>query len=199
MNIKHLAISAVLAATVIAPAQAGHFVFHYAADPNADFADPGSTQSATIFLTTSDTLNTVGGYDILSATGTIDGNAITALVANPNQPDQYDDGLYIFDNVLDGSGMHLSELGIAVKTALAEYNFGYFGDPDHPSYSYALSADGSTHINPRTGLPVLTVLTSEGPSSLAAVPEPASWAMMVAGFGLAGATMRRRRSAVRFA
>ncbi|MBS0361220.1 MAG: PEPxxWA-CTERM sorting domain-containing protein [Proteobacteria bacterium] len=25
------------------------------------------------------------------------------------------------------------------------------------------------------------------------VPEPASWALMIAGFGLAGATLRRRR------
>jgi hypothetical protein len=32
-----------------------------------------------------------------------------------------------------------------------------------------------------------------------AVPEPASWAMMVGGFGLAGATMRRRKMAIRFA
>jgi hypothetical protein len=31
---------------------------------------------------------------------------------------------------------------------------------------------------------------------VAAVPEPATWAMMIAGFGLAGATLRRRRSAV---
>lgn len=31
------------------------------------------------------------------------------------------------------------------------------------------------------------------------VPEPASWALMVAGFGLAGAAMRRRRVAMRFA
>ena len=30
----------------------------------------------------------------------------------------------------------------------------------------------------------------------AAVPEPASWAMMIAGFGLVGATMRRRCTAV---
>lgn len=30
-----------------------------------------------------------------------------------------------------------------------------------------------------------------------AVPEPASWALMVGGFGIAGASMRRRRSAVR--
>jgi hypothetical protein len=32
-----------------------------------------------------------------------------------------------------------------------------------------------------------------------AVPEPATWALMIAGFGLAGASMRRRTSQVRFA
>jgi hypothetical protein len=31
------------------------------------------------------------------------------------------------------------------------------------------------------------------------VPEPAAWAMMIGGFGLAGATLRRRRRSVRFA
>ena len=31
------------------------------------------------------------------------------------------------------------------------------------------------------------------------VPEPASWAMMIAGFGMVGAAMRRRRASVRFA
>jgi hypothetical protein len=33
----------------------------------------------------------------------------------------------------------------------------------------------------------------------AAVPEPATWALMIGGFGLAGMAARRRRSAVRFA
>lgn len=32
-----------------------------------------------------------------------------------------------------------------------------------------------------------------------AVPEPASWAMMLGGFGLTGAAMRRRKAAIRFA
>ena len=32
--------------------------------------------------------------------------------------------------------------------------------------------------------------------SMAAVPEPASWAMLIAGFGLTGAVMRRRRAVV---
>lgn len=34
---------------------------------------------------------------------------------------------------------------------------------------------------------------------IGSVPEPASWAMMVGGFGLAGATMRRRKTSVAFA
>jgi hypothetical protein len=36
-------------------------------------------------------------------------------------------------------------------------------------------------------------------STPAAVPEPASWALMIGGFGLAGAAMRRRPATVRFA
>ena len=31
-------------------------------------------------------------------------------------------------------------------------------------------------------------------ANLALVPEPAAWAMMIAGFGLIGATLRRRQS-----
>lgn len=35
--------------------------------------------------------------------------------------------------------------------------------------------------------------------AISSVPEPASWAMMIGGFGLVGANLRRRRTAVRFA
>lgn len=36
-------------------------------------------------------------------------------------------------------------------------------------------------------------------STIASVPEPASWAMMLGGFGLAGTVLRRRRQHIRFA
>jgi hypothetical protein len=42
-----------------------------------------------------------------------------------------------------------------------------------------------------------SVLATDGstlPNPLPGVPEPASWAMMIAGFGLVGAAMRRRRT-----
>ena len=42
-------------------------------------------------------------------------------------------------------------------------------------------------------------IDTEGLTVTPGVPEPASWAMMIAGFGLLGMTMRRRRTAVSFA
>ena len=44
----------------------------------------------------------------------------------------------------------------------------------------------------RLGASTLTITTQ----ATGAVPEPASWAMLIAGFGLTGAAMRRRRTAV---
>ena len=32
-------------------------------------------------------------------------------------------------------------------------------------------------------------------TNLAVIPEPATWAMMIGGFGMAGAAIRRRKSA----
>jgi hypothetical protein len=39
-------------------------------------------------------------------------------------------------------------------------------------------------------------IIASGSFTSAVVPEPASWAMLIAGFGLVGATMRRRRAAI---
>jgi hypothetical protein len=200
---RTLTITAALlaAAAFSVPAQAGHYLFQY--DGNADYSDVGSPMSATIHFITSSTLNALGGYDILSATGVIDGNAILGLEPNPNQPDQYGNGFYIYDNVLFASGPALDAPGVVVNTASLQYNFGYDPDgftEDPANPYYGLSSDGTTHINPVTGHVVNNYKISIGNASLTeeAVPEPASWALMVAGFGLAGSVMRRRM-AVSFA
>lgn len=51
-------------------------------------------------------------------------------------------------------------------------------------------------IDNRYGPSFLFVAPGEVGPDFPAVPEPASWAMMVAGFGLAGAAMRARRNTV---
>ncbi|BAK65397.1 hypothetical protein SLG_07220 [Sphingobium sp. SYK-6] len=48
------------------------------------------------------------------------------------------------------------------------------------------------------GLNELKVFGSDQNAGPGAVPEPATWAMMIGGFAMAGATLRRRRMALRF-
>jgi hypothetical protein len=47
-----------------------------------------------------------------------------------------------------------------------------------------------------TGTQLSSVGTNTAVLGTGAVPEPASWAMLIAGFGLTGAAARRRRSMV---
>jgi hypothetical protein len=70
------------------------------------------------------------------------------------------------------------------------------GPPFTNSNNYA----GGEHFNPvgapglygQTGAD-LNFRTHVDPSATGAIPEPASWALLIAGFGFAGAMARRRR------
>jgi hypothetical protein len=190
MSVIKLSVAAMLVGTAFAPAQAGHFLFEYNFDPQQSQA--GSPMTASLYLTTSDMLNALGGYDILAATGTIDGDAVLGLTPNPNQPNSYTSGAFTYDNVLFTSGYAFDGPGLLVHTATLQVNF--LGDPG--GY-YAISADGSTRVNSH-GQTVFVTRVSVGAGSLTAVPEPASWVMTILGFGLIGAAMRQR-STVRFA
>lgn len=56
-------------------------------------------------------------------------------------------------------------------------------------------------IWPRSGAGGLEVISDFAPNNatLAAVPEPAAWSLMVGGFGLVGGALRHRRPSLRFA
>ena len=57
----------------------------------------------------------------------------------------------------------------------------------------SLGADGGTYF-----IPELTdaAFTLQGHAGVSAVPEPATWAMLITGFGLAGSVLRSRRRQV---
>jgi hypothetical protein len=61
--------------------------------------------------------------------------------------------------------------------------------------SYTFQAWSRLRVNPAAD-GTNNEIADFGPRLFAAVPEPASWAMMIAGFGLAGWSARRRRSSL---
>jgi len=167
------------AALAAMPVQAGHFIGTYTSSSQPFLAH--------LNFTTSDTVNGVGAYDVLSISGDVDGDAITGLITNPAQPNQgtSPDGLFYFDNdyysttpVFDGGGILFS------TASGTEYNFWGNNPTSYTLYSanvngYSFNSNGTFDVS-------------------VAVPEPASWALMVAGFGVAGFAMRNRRQRTAF-
>lgn len=73
-----------------------------------------------------------------------------------------------------------------------------FGDPRNPGGPMRTPFDAPPIIAPCSLEPVIgrRFTPTEVPATFTAVPEPASWAMLIGGFGLTGAAMRRRRAAI---
>jgi len=119
-------------------------------------------------------------------------------------------GTVSFDWVFDATGDSCcSGLNFYVNGNLANLTGGYFGNSYNfssdyvtGSYSVAVNAGdtitfGAFSADGCCGPSINTITNFQAPGG---VPEPASWAMMVGGFGLVGGAMRsRRKTAVRFA
>ena len=97
-----------------------------------------------------------------------------------------------------------------VRSAPVQAGGALQGGPDYPArqmpqwISVNFDADGVTDYTVRSeGLTTFQLLSAfqlrTAPDQSTVVPEPSTWAMMILGFGLAGAAHRRRRRAVRLA
>lgn len=136
-------------------------------------------------LNISNTLDSVGGYDITGISGTvfylgggITSTNISSLVNNPNQPNAYNNGTYIYDNVGYAGNPHLDDNGVLFTAGKYSYNI-YYNDG-----VYYLSTDkpGGTYNPGDPG----NLFTTSG------VPELSTWGMMLIGFATIGFAAYRR-------
>jgi hypothetical protein len=174
-RLASIAAAGLVLTSVGAGAQAATYSFTFTA--------PGDVLLASGRLFTSDTLNVLGGYDVLGASGIIDGLAIDELVDNPNAPApaflatptvpgfgyQYDNVLFV------GTTPQLDISGLLFRVGARLYNI-YSGPGD------ALLYDTGGAFVERSG--VFEALL---------VAEPSSWALMIFGAGMTGAVLRRQR------
>jgi hypothetical protein len=123
----------------------------------------------------SDSLNAVGGYDVVSISGSVtgpSGGAITGLIPNPTQPNSYNNGSWIYDNVVYPSAPAFDYWGLLFSAGGYDYNIFSSG-----TTGYLSTNNPGGVFNP--GEVVLA-------ASVAAIPEASSWVMMLAGFAALG-------------
>ena len=161
-------------AALISPASAATFLLTY--------SSPNTPASGSIYITTTDMPNSVGSYDVLTAKGKIDGVDITGLIPNPNPPAQATsaDGLFFYDNAFAGAATpHVTNAGLYFGVAGGQFNLFSNSPTEYALYSAANGVYGAN---------------STGTLSVEAVPEPATWGMMLVGFGLVGFGLRSHRN-----
>ncbi len=184
MKLSALAVTAALAAiATVGAARAATF----------DFTFVGANFSITDGVFTTGAKNADGSYQITSATGdltSIDPSQPSGLFSlYPGAADSSSgqlgtsDGQYVYTNVytlgsksFDGQGMMIQGSDFEVSIYNGS-NAGYepCGTGD------CLSTPGA-YYNPG----------DQGVVTITAVPEPAAWALMLTGFGLAGFALRRK-------
>lgn len=148
---------------------------------------------------------TIVDGSITSNTGAVD---IIGAAYTRNRPGLGTTTLYAFDAISD-TLLRTSNPngGVYTNTNLAGQTFASFGFDIPTTGQFGFDISGGTGmafanlsnsfgtVNLTTGVGTLVGTIGAGnlvDITAASVPEPASWAMMIAGFGLVGASMRRR-------
>jgi hypothetical protein len=159
-----------------------------AATYSFDFSTTDSVFAVAATITTSNTLDALGGYDALSISGTIfgPGGGAIALEPNPIQPWPYSDIAFSYDNVYFPGGAPVDDNGILFSAGGYDYNL-YAAGPA----SYYLSTDNPAGLyNPGEAV------VFGGPVALAdsagVVPEPSTWALTLIGFAVVAFVAARK-------
>ena len=186
MKLSHLACCAVAALTVAAPASAQTFIVDAMANSSS-----GGTGLASITLTAGQTFTISSSTDDLWSAGALprysDANGLTGVrLATATD----DSGQPVGTQIGADFGLWSQHsLSAAFGSLVGELNGVYM----------LLGANGSFVAGSSGTLNLYYWDSNNGDNfgsiafDISAVPEPAAWAMMIGGFGLAGAAIRRRK------
>ena len=133
-----------------------------------------------------------GAGQVIGVSGTISGlgdQTISAVAGNGGfpEPAYSADGLFIYDNLYHGSGLTFDIDGLLFATAQNPGGYWNLWGTSPGNYSLWESAGGNYPIQ------------ESGTLSVAAAPEPSTWAMLALGLAALGIVGRRRRRAPRLA
>ncbi|MDB5194890.1 MAG: hypothetical protein JWO84_74 [Parcubacteria group bacterium] len=183
-----IAVGTVLAASAMGAQAATHLLFNYS---STNLAAPFT---AFLDFTLGDTpVVGLDGFAMVAVTGNVDGDSITGLVNNPNSPGVTTAFNFNYDNIGWLGPNFVSNNGALVKGASTNiYNFFsqlpatttvINGTAGSGYQIYKATSDGSVYLANSVGNASVSV----------AVPEPATWALMLVGFGGLGAALRANR------
>ncbi len=165
---------------LVACAMAFASVSAWANSYSFEFMSSDHTYKATGMFNVSNTLNSLGSYNILGISGSVlgaGGGAITGLVTNPNQPLSVTNYGFQWDN-----NIPLNNNGVMFKVGLGSMWNLFSENQGFRLYSY--NAENNVGNVDKFG----TLVT-------APVPEPETYAMLLAGLGLMTMIGRRRQKA----
>jgi hypothetical protein len=177
---KRMLLAVAVAATVLVPAAANATVYHF----SFETTDGVFTVSGN--ATTANTLDNAGGYDVLALTGTVSGpgGGSISLIANPAQSAAFNNGSWIYDDVLfPHAAPFVDNPGLLFSAGGSDFNWYSVG-----SQTYISSNAWAGAYNPGELVGSVSLDT----------PEPSTWVMMLMGFaglGLAGYRASRRLAA----
>ncbi len=177
---------ALMAAAGLVPAAS------HAATYSFDFSTADAVFTVSATMTTADTVDAVGGYDLLSISGTISGpgGGTIALAPNPSQPFPDYIVTFMYDNVLfPGAASQVDGYGILFSAGGYDYNFYATG----PATYYLSTFNPAGVYDPGSAVVFGGDSVALGDAAGSA-PEPSTWALMLLGFvGLGLAAQRKAR------
>jgi hypothetical protein len=169
------------------------------------FDDGDATNNRDVVLFNGNDSNVTNPYDIDNWNAALNGVNYTGgaaeLVLHVTDGQSFPDSTLTFNGSTIANGSYFQGTSVQWGDGTLHGN-GALWDIKSFDISALVAANNSlsqNHVNDALGLIVAQFNLPAGAAPTQAVPEPASWALMIGGFALIGASMRKRSAVIRFA